>query len=250
MNLVARIDGYLSRATSDAVTFTASTVADLEELPAPKESSVELRGDSPLSWENGTKFYEDIDCFVLKNVPLTATQGFKIVSDSKWLQGAVTKDKWAVLKENGENMKLAAGNYDIYISKTAKVISVVSAGSSSPELIKPESDYLYLLPSDNWLESNAHFAAWIWKDSGAGKVYNFTEHKSVTGLYQLKLNGANMMILFRMDPNKKVTDGSTSYPGDDQWFKSGDLSIGTNNLYTVINWHGTGSGFSKVTTLL
>ena len=250
VNLVARIDGYLSRATSDAVTFTASTVADLEELPAPKESSVELRGDSPLSWENGTKFYEDIDCFVLKNVPLTATQGFKIVSDSKWLQGAVTKDKWAVLKENGENMKLAAGNYDIYISKTAKVISVVSAGSSSPELIKPESDYLYLLPSDNWLESNAHFAAWIWKDSGAGKVYNFTEHKSVTGLYQLKLNGANMMILFRMDPNNKVTDGSTSYPGDDQWFKSGDLSIGTNNLYTVINWHGTGSGFSKVTTLL
>ena len=248
-NFVARIDGYLSR-NAESVTIANSSIVNMNTLPAPVESSVELRGDSPLSWDNGTMFYEDIDCLVLKNVSLSATQGFKIVNGGKWLQGAVTANKWAVLKENGDNMKLSAGSYDIYVSKTGKVITVVNAGSPAPELIKPESDYLYLLPSDNWLEANAHFAAWIWKDSGAGKVYNFTEHPDVKGLYQLKLNGANKMILFRMDPNIKVTDGSSTYPGDSQWYKSGDLSIGTNNLYTVINWHDTGSGFSKVTTLL
>ena len=248
-NFVVRIDGYLSK-NAGSVTIDESTIANMKTLPAPKEASVELRGDAPLSWDNGTKFYEDIDCLVLKNVSLTASQGFKILNGSTWLQGALPTDKWAVLKENGGNMKLAAGNYDIYISKTSKVISVVSAGSPSPELIKPESGYMYLLPSDNWLEANAHFAAWIWKDSGAGKLYNFTEHESVKGLYKLKLNDANKMILFRMAPDKDVEDGSSTFPEGDQWHKTGDLSIGTNNLYTVINWHAAGSGLSKVTTLL
>lgn len=157
-NFVVRIGGYLSR-SANAVTIKESAIVDMKSLPAPKESSVELRGDSPLSWSSGAKFYEDIDCVVLKNVSLTATQGFKFVNGSTWLQGAVSSDKWAVLKENGDNMTLAKGNYDIYISKTVKVVRVVNAGSPAPELIKPQSDYMYLLPSDNWLEANAHFAA-------------------------------------------------------------------------------------------
>ena len=248
-NFVVRIDGYLSK-NAASVTINASTIANMKTLPAAKVSTIELRGDAPLSWDNGAKFYEDIDCYVLKNVSVSANQGFKVVYNNKWLQGKVAKDKWAVLKENGNNMTLAAGTYDIYVSKEAKVLGVVAAGSSSLKVEKPESDYMYLLPSDNWLESNAHFAAWIWKDNGSGKVYNFSEHPNVAGLYRVKLNEGNKMILFRMAPGKTYTDGSSTWPGNDHWYKTGDLSIGSNNLYTVVNWHANGSGFSKVETLL
>ena len=112
-------------------------------------------------------------------------------------------------------------------------------------VIKPKDGYLYLKPSSEWLKDNAHFAAWIWKDNGAGKVYNFKAHESVPGIYEINLNGANKMILFRMDPNKKVTDGS-SWPGDNQWYKSENLQI-TGNLYTVVGWHASGTGFSTIT---
>ena len=113
-------------------------------------------------------------------------------------------------------------------------------------VVKPKDGYLYLRPSSEWLQASAHFAAWIWKDNGAGKVYNFKPHESVPGLYELNLNGANKMILFRMDPSKKVTDGSTAWPGDNHWYKSGDLNI-TGNLYTVVGWQAAGTGFSTVT---
>ena len=112
-------------------------------------------------------------------------------------------------------------------------------------VIKPKDGYLYLKPSSEWLKDNAHFAAWIWKDNGDGKVYNFKAHESVPGIYEINLNGANKMILFRMDPNKKVTDGST-WPGDNQWYKSENLQI-TGNLYTVVGWHASGTGFSTIT---
>ena len=249
--LTARIDGYLSKNTTNNKTFTASKIADLGELPAPAKSTIELRGDAPLSWNSGTQFYKDVDCCVLKNVSLASNQGFKIVNSGKWLQGNIGSGKWAVLKENGNNMTTSTGQYDIYVSNTGKVLKVVSAGSPSPEVIKPESDYMYLLPSDNWLESSAHFVAWLWKDSGSGKVYNFSEHPDVSGLYRVKLNGANKMILFRLPSNITYGDASTTWPGDNtNWHKTGDLSISNKNLYTVVNWHESGSGLSNVTTLL
>ena len=249
-DFVVRMDGYLSK-NAASVTVGESTIANMGTLPAPVESSMELRGDAPLSWESGKKFYEDIDCVVLKNVSFTASQGFKFMKNSStWLQGNVDEGKWAVIKENGDNMKISAGNYDIYITKTFKVARIVPAGSPTPEVVKPQPDYMYLLPSDNWLEANAHFTAWLWKDNGSGKLYNFKENEDVLGLYQVKLNGANKMILFRMGPEKQYKDGSASWPGDDQWYKSGDINIGSNNLYTVINWHDVGSGVSKVDTLL
>ena len=102
-------------------------------------------------------------------------------------------------------------------------------------VIKPNDGYLYLKPSSEWMQSNAHFVAWAWKDNGSGKAYNFTQHETVPGLYYLNLQGNNKIIIIRMDPKVTITDGSSSWPGDG-WNKSGNLSIGGNNMCTVTGW--------------
>lgn len=108
---------------------------------------------------------------------------------------------------------------------------------------------IYLKPSANWLEADAHFAAWVWKGSGAGKVYNFTQNARVPALYEITVPaGSTGMILFRLGPSQTYKDGSTTFPGS-SWAKSGDLSIGSNNLYTVVNWLDSSSKFSKISSL-
>ena len=159
--------------------------------------------------------------------------------------GGVTNNDWKNVWNQTADQVIPNDNKNhFYISDVA--IGTWGDKDYTFPVIKPKDGYLYLKPSSEWLQSNAHFAAWIWKDSGAGKVYNFKAHESVPGIYELNLNGSNKMIIFRMDPNKKVTDGSSTWPGDNQWYKSGNLNI-TGNLYTVVGWHAAGTGFSTIT---
>lgn len=250
VNLVARIGGYLSNATTKTVNFAANKIANLGTLPAPKATTVELRGAAPLNWDSGAKFYSDLNGYsVLKNVSLSANQEFKFIDGSAWIAPISTETgAWMRLYENVGNMKVAsAGFYDIYVSESKKSAYITTAGSAAPELVLPQNNYVYLQPSLNWLEANAKFVAWVWKDSGAGTAYNFKESK-VKGIYELNVSGKNKMIIIRMDPSTEIKDGSTSWPGDG-WAKTGDLTI-IGNLYTVVNWHASGSGFSTISTLL
>lgn len=112
-------------------------------------------------------------------------------------------------------------------------------------VVKPENGYLYLRPSSEWLQANAQFVAWAWKDNGNGKVYKFEQHSTVPGLYQLNLSGNNKIIIIRMSPETTVTEGSTSWPGDG-WNKSGNLSI-SGNMCTVTGW--SSFAFSNVEEL-
>ncbi len=161
------------------------------------------------------------------------------------LDGAKTNNDWANVWNQTGDLAVPTGDANHFYISDAGAGACGDINYTFP-VVKPKDGYLYLKPSSEWMQANAHFAAWIWKDNGAGKVYNFKPHESVPGLYELNLNGANKMILFRMDPAKKVTDGSTSWPGDNHWYKSGDLKI-TGNLYTVVGWQAAGTGFSTVT---
>ncbi len=209
----------------------------------------------------------DAGVYCAKNVTTIETfSKWKIRVNNAWDESygasitGIEANKWVALGSS-DISHAVDGAVDIYIDVKQSRIYVMSSGVDystavqQTESITPpptgtpvKDGYLYLRPSSQWLEANAHFAAWIWKDNGSGKVYNFNKHESVPGVYELNLNGANKMIIFRMDPNKKVTDGSTSWPGDNHWYKSGDINI-TGNLYTVVGWHDTGTGFTSVTEL-
>ena len=154
-----------------------------------------------------------------------------------------TENNWDNKWNQTGNLTVPTNGKDYYYMSTIELGAWGDKNFTFPSL---KSGYMYLKPSSEWLEGNAHFAAWIWKDNGSGKVYNFKPHESVQGIYELNLNGANKMIIFRMDPNITVTDGSSNWPGDNHWYKSSDLNI-TGNLYTIVEWHATGTGFSTIT---
>ena len=171
VNLVARIDGYLSRATSDAVTFTASTVADLKELPAPKESGWGVKGNFD-SWGTGYKLYNDLDGnIVAKNVKLAAKNEFKVVVNNTYYRAintTPTLNKWLGLYKIDGNTSLPADIYDIYVNKDSYMMCIVEAGSSMPEFSSTNSEYyvvmkhlwsdwdykLYVYPDVSWGDTN------------------------------------------------------------------------------------------------
>ena len=163
------------------------------------------------------------------------------------MNGATNDNDWANKWNQTVNISIPKDkNNHFYIYNASE--GVWGDGSGLPT-VNAETNKIYLRPSANWLEADAHFAAWVWKGTGAGKVYNFKQNSRVPALYEITVPaGSTGMILFRLGPNQKYNDGSTSFPSS-TWAKSGDLNIGSNNLYTVVNWLESSSKFSKITSL-
>ncbi len=163
------------------------------------------------------------------------------------MSGSVTANDWKNVWNQTANITLLDQMNHFYIYKDNA--GVWSDNGNGLPTINAEANHIYLQPSANWLEADAHFAAWVWTGSGAGKVYNFKQHPRVPALYEITVPaGSTGMILFRLAPNQKYSDNSTTFPNA-SWQKSDNLNIGSNNLYTVVNWLESSSKFSKVTSL-
>lgn len=257
-NLTVRLNGYLSKTWANQVNVTTGMVANMKTLPAPVKSAWAIVGGKADfgSWSHDASEYfffnEEGDRVAAKNVPFASSDEFKVVDgNNNWYAlSSVVYNSWEQVTTSGSNMKLSENTYDLYLNTGTKYLYITVAGSEAPKVVPVEENHIYLSPSANWLEANAHFMAWVWKDGSEGKVYNFKEVQNATGLYEITVPaGSNRMILFRVDPAKNFTDGSTTWPGDDHWYKTDNLTI-NGNLYTVVNWHAEGSGFSTVNSLL
>ena len=196
---------------------------------------------------------------------LTAFSDWKIRVNKDWAESysssitGIEANKWVPVDGSGNTSVASDGTYDIYFDFLNNRIYVMESGSDysvatqqtesttpPPTGVPVEANHIYLRPSANWLDANAHFAAWVWKDNGAGKVYNLTKHSSVSDIYELENTGGwNKIIFIRLDPNVTVTDGSTSFPSN-KWTQTNDLDI-NGNLYTVSGWDA--GSFSTVEEL-
>lgn len=101
---------------------------------------------------------------------------------------------------------------------------------------------LYLLPSSNWKEANARFAAYFFN----GSVNTWVDMNRVgyEGYYEVEIpSGYTSVIFCRFDP-ASTTNGWTS----SMWGQTADLTIPTNgnNLYTVVGWAEAGSAWSTL----
>ena len=167
-----RLDGYLSKASTTAVTTTRAKIANLQELPAPEASTWVIVG-AYNSWKNDAtakKLYKDISGFVVKNITLNGE--FKMINGSKWLSTMVpsaAQNKWCLLKENMANMTRSSGTYDIWISSDGKEVCVVNSGSSAPQLNDSNRQY-YIVLQHNWDWANRRLHAWIDNGSDATNV--------------------------------------------------------------------------------
>ena len=89
--------------------------------------------------------------------------------------------------------------------------------------------YLNTGGSSMWNQGNAWFDAWVWGSSKADAWYTFTDDDA-DGIYSVEVPAdATGMKILRKDP-------ASSSQGWNCWNQTNDLTIGTNNCYTITAW--------------
>lgn len=218
-------------------------VYNLGTLTDPVESKVWGTAGEHNNWAAGNPapMYEMGDYVVAYN--LAGDKKLKFVKigagNSGWdgaVGGAATTATQAnVWTDTGGNDIIlpSGGPYDVYLLPSFKYC-VVEAGKT-PEKFDAETYDLYLKPNSNWMQANARFAAYFFKNDNSGKVWaNMTT--VADGIYGVKIpdgyTSSNCKVIFcRMNPSATANDWSN------KWNQTGDLKIPTDgkNLYTINN---------------
>ena len=210
---------------------------------------------------------EDANVVVLTDVALNVGEGFLVRKPStdwadKYGAGDVNYIKtnhYIVAAQNGVDMSVeVSGVYDVYFNYSNHNLYVVEAGAdytaaalqtvSGDEPVQEEPEVtdkvVYLKPSNNWKESGARFAIYVWNDGGNQWV-SMTDCGD--GTYQAFLPegydyGCNI-IFCRMNP------ATTANNWNNKWNQTADLKTPTdgNNMYTVTEgtWDNGGGSWSK-----
>lgn len=97
-------------------------------------------------------------------------------------------------------------------------------------------EILYLVPSNNWKEANAWFAAYFFK--GNTNAWAKMSDDDGDGIYSCTIpKGTWSNVIFvRKNP------ANTGLDWNGNWGQTADLTFG-GNLYNVINWNASGSGW-------
>lgn len=186
VNLVARIDGYLSRATSDAVTFTASTVADLGNLPVPV---VRLYIKSEY-----THFEMNVYAWGIAGVELPST----------WPGVSMKWDDTKSMYYYDFPYGIKGKKMNYIVNNGVYQTADLNATISDPEYTDTKNvnwHWVYFMPSNNWKGSGAWFAAcfdpgktqyWM-KPTGPDKngVYGFVQPSTYTTVEFERMNPAS-----------------------------------------------------------
>ena len=187
---IAKVDnnGNITRVKEGTVTITA-TVAETDThnagsasytLTVLKESAWRVTGLTSWSYDSAIKMYEENNMAVAKNVNINGT--FKFNNGKDWVGlGEVGSKKVYAHIYDGNNMTIAAGNYDIYISKnmtgSSGFMFFVPAGTDISE--DNVLNYSYgLIGNGNWdtdfkkltFDPRGYFVATDVKISGEFKI--------------------------------------------------------------------------------
>lgn len=182
--LTARIGGYLSKATSASNTFTAGKIANLDKLPAPEASTYKIMGLNG-DWTTGLTLYKDVNCYVLKNVSITASTEFKFCQGSNWGRPiTLALGKWAYTYDVDGNLKTTAGTYDIYVSAANDAVCLVKSGEAMPAYASANKQ-LHLM-----LEGDDNCGLYMWSPSGTGLDNWDAAWKNYSGKIKMKQNAS------------------------------------------------------------
>ena len=158
-NFVVRIDGYLSK-NAGSVTIDESTIANMKTLPAAVEGTYKVMGLNG-DWDNGMKFYKDVDGYLLQDVVLTASSEFKFCQEGGWGRAiTLAEGKWSYTYEGNGNLKMPAGTYDIWASANNDAVCIVKAGASRPDFTSANKQ-LHLL-----FENYEDCGLYMWQPGG------------------------------------------------------------------------------------
>ncbi len=219
-------------------------------------------------WADTAMLTTNVDnLVVLNNVTLNAAEGFLVRKPSTdWADkyGAssvnyIKANHYIEASKDGVDMCVeATGVYDVYFNYSNHNLYVVEAGADyttavkqtvsgeEPKQEEPEvtDKVVYLKPSNNWKESGARFAIYVWGAAPGEKWVSMTDCGD--GTYKAFLPegydyGCNI-IFCRMNP------GTTSNNWNNKWNQTSDLKTPTDgkNMYAVTEgtWDNGGGTWS------
>ena len=183
----------------------------------------------------------------------------KFVADADWKinrGGSFIANQAIEVAQDGSNMIVPAGKYDVYLSTDAATAYFMTPGllpgeAPEPEGIYAEEGWVYLKPNSNWTQAGARFAIYFF---GNGDTWVSMTKVEGTNYYGVKISdiiskGYTNMIFCRMNP------GVAANNWDNKWNQTGDLKVSDftsgNNCFSVPSgsWDGATTAWSTVEKL-
>ncbi len=162
-------DIYFSEAESKICVVAAGT-----EVPAMPVFSVGVIGLGG-NWDVDKDMTLEGDYYTLKGVDVAATDSFKLRISDDWAENygiassttadfvAIEKDTMYSLVQDGKNMQVAAGTYDLYFNYATKEFYALTPGTTPDDLSIPQYK-VYVHPYNNvWTKFNLY----SWDTAGA-----------------------------------------------------------------------------------
>lgn len=270
-------DIYFSEAESKICVVAAD--AEVPAMPVFSVGVIGLGGN----WDVDKDMTLEGDYYTLKGVGVVATDSFKLRISDDWAENygiassttaeavAIEKDTMYPLVQDGKNMQVAAGTYDLYFNYATKEFYALTPGTTPDDLSIPQYK-VYVHPYNNvWTKFNLY----SWDSAGANPTgtwpgtattvtetingytyYVWTMPRSATGAslsiilndgsaqtadftlgtldkdYYLLLNGITLSFVEdKENPEPEVVQGE---PQPSTWALAGDFnSWGDNVMYTT-----------------
>lgn len=200
----------------------------------------------------------DGEWYVFKNFTADDKE-VKFVADAKWeinRGGSFIANQAIEVAQNGSNMIVPAGKYDVYLSADAATAYFMIPGllpgeAPEPEGIYAEEEWVYLKPNSNWTQASARFAIYFF---GNGETWVSMTKVEGTNYYGVKITdiiskGYTGTIFCRMNP------GAAANNWDNKWNQTGNLTVSDftsgKNCFSVPSgsWDGATTGWSTVEKL-
>ena len=185
------------------------------------------------SWTPADANYKmtlDGEWYVFKNFTADGN-AVKFVADAAWTinrGGSFIANQAIEVAQDGSDMSVPAGKYDVYLSADAATAYFMNPGllpgeAPEPEGIYAEEGWVYLKPNSNWTQASARFAIYFF---GNGEEWVSMTKVEGTNYYGVKISdiiskGYTGMIFCRMNP------GAAANNWDNKWNQTGDLSVST-----------------------
>ena len=184
-------DIYFSAAESKVCVVEAGV-----EVPAMPVFSLGVVGFGG-NWDTDVDMTLEGDYYTLKGVAIAATDTFKIRAYDAWDENygiasseevetvAINADAMYTLAQNGKNMQVAAGTYDLYFNYSTKEFYVLTAGTTPDDLEIPQYKIYVYQHNNTWSPLNLytwdgdntqHTGAWSGSATTATETINGYEY--------------------------------------------------------------------------
>lgn len=226
-------DIYFSEAESKICVVVAGN-----EAPAMPVFSVGVVGLGG-NWDVDKDMTLEGDFYTLKGIAINATDSFKIRTCDNWNENygiassstadavAIEKDTMYSLVQDGKNMQVAAGSYDLYFNYATKEFYAMTPGTTPEDLSIPQYK-VYVHPYNNaWTKFNLY----SWDTAGANPTGAWP---GTTTTVTESINGYTYYV---WTMPRSATDSSLSIILNDGSAQTADFALGTldKDYYLLLN---------------